>query len=55
MEYGFETNGTFVVVCARLKRVESGDEIIARNKDPEKKLKFTGIINKSYSRSEMKN
>ena len=40
MEFGIETNKTIIPVVAQLKKVESGDEITARNKDPKKKLKL---------------
>lgn len=40
VEFGFETNKVFVPVAQKLFKVESGDEIAARNKDPQKKLKI---------------
>ena len=49
MEFGFETNGTFVVVDQVTKKVKSGDEIMARNTDPSKKLKFSGVVKKVYT------
>lgn len=42
VEFGFETNKVFVPVAQKLSNVESGDEITARNKDPQKKLKIKG-------------
>ncbi|MCU0858026.1 MAG: hypothetical protein MUC65_06445 [Pontiellaceae bacterium] len=55
MEFGFETNGTFVVVDQKTKKAENSDEILARNKDPEKKIKCTGILVKEYSRRDKDN
>lgn len=48
MEFGFETNGTFVVVDSKVKKAENSDEIMARNTDPDKKLKVSGIISYTY-------
>jgi hypothetical protein len=42
MEFGFETNKTFVPVAQKLSKVESAAEITARNKNPQKKLKPKG-------------
>lgn len=42
VEYGYEmTNKTFVVVARDVRKCESGDEIIARNKDSKNQLKLT--------------
>jgi hypothetical protein len=40
MEFGIETNKTIVPVVAKSDGAESGDEITARNTDPQKKLKL---------------
>ncbi|MFA7257248.1 MAG: hypothetical protein WC047_06725 [Kiritimatiellales bacterium] len=42
IEFGFETNKVFIPVAQKLSKVESGDEITARNKDRQKKLKIKG-------------
>lgn len=52
MEYGFETNETFVAVSQVTKNANTADEIIKRNEEKGKKLKFNGISLKQYTRSE---
>lgn len=41
VEYGWETNKVFTPVLQKFNKAESADEIMARNKDPKKKLKIT--------------
>ena len=38
LEYGYPTSNSFVVVAKQLKKVESADEIMTRNKDSKNKL-----------------
>ena len=38
LEYGYPTSNSFVVVAQQLKKVESADEIMTRNKDSKNKL-----------------
>ena len=40
VEYGYQTTNDFVVLQQRLRKVDSADEIMARNKDSKNKLKF---------------
>jgi len=41
LEYGYQTSNAFVVVAQQLQKVDSVDEIIARNKDSKNKLSLT--------------
>jgi hypothetical protein len=41
LEYGWETDKVFTPVVQEFYKVESADEITARNKDPKQKLKIT--------------
>lgn len=41
VEYGYQTSNAFVAVDQQLKKVESADEIMTRNKGSKNKLKIT--------------
>jgi len=53
LEYGYESNGTFVVVQQSVKKAESGDEIMARNKDEKLKIKTSAVLKKVYRKNDV--
>ena len=42
MEFGFEDSGVFVSVAQKFSKVKNAEEIISRNKDPNRKLTVAG-------------
>lgn len=52
MEFGFETNGTFVVVDSQFKKVKTSDEIMTRNTEAGIKIKVNGVLKRTYRQDE---